>query len=127
MTAPLCALGVLTVAGPAIAAAEWNSGQFESCTNNVDVSFMAGDITSAQHIDLYQQCCRLSGGQWTPRGPGGLGVCGAPPAIAASTPAAPPQANAPEVPEGMPPPPTPTPTPKAPKTTFAPLPVAPVP
>lgn len=118
------AAAALAISGPppiAVAApGEWDVGQFDSCIDRVDISYMAGDITDAQHNDLYQQCCRISGGQWTPHG-GGLGTCGAPPALAPSTPTQP-SVNAPDVPAGPGPS---SPTKSKPTIPLVPLPNAP--
>lgn len=120
---------------PAIACAEsreLDAAQYDNCLDGLAHSLMAGDITDGQFVELHQQCCRIAGGDWTPHGSGGgLGTCGAPPAVAASTPVAPPSENAnPDVPAGPPPPtkpsPSPTPTPKTPKTSLTLAPIAPV-
>lgn len=117
------------VGEPAPASArEFDVGQYDRCLNNLAQGLMAGDITDGQYVELHQQCCRVADGDWTPHGGGGgKGTCGAPPAIAASTPVAPPsEAANPDVPAGPPPSTKPEPKPTTPKTTFTLAPVAPV-
>jgi hypothetical protein len=112
----------LTIAtDPAVSSArEWDIGQYDNCISNLDRSYAAGDITDGQYVDLNQQCCRLSGGDWTPHGTNnnGTGTCGAPPAVAASdVPVAPPpEAANPDVPAGSAPPTKPGPKPMIPRT-----------
>lgn len=136
--APTLIACVCAIASSATANATWNQAEFDACTTRADTAWLEGDISNADHIYFYELCCGRSGGAWTPHGNQGLGVCGTP-AVAASTPSAPPsEAANPDVPGGPPPPspasspissPTPTkPPPKSPspKPTLTLTPVAPV-
>lgn len=111
----------------AVASAEWNQGEFDDCTTRTDTAWLEGDISTAEHVYFYELCCGRSGGSWTPHGNQGLGVCGPTPAIAASSPTAPPsEAANPDVPAGPPTPTKPGPKPLTPKTSLTLAPIVPV-
>ena len=96
---------------------EWDIGLFDACIKYTDNLYVAGEITYEESLVRADDCCESSGGVVDPS----HGGCGAPPAVAPRTPAAPPTANAPDVPAGTP---SPTPKPKpgqpVPKITPAP-------
>lgn len=111
---------------PATANAELDVGYYDQCLADVNQRFREGDIPVEFAENEYRFCCYAAGGRWEPGE--FFGDCAAPPAIAASTPSAPPSEAAPDVPAG-PPPTKPGPKPSTPKTslTLAPLtPVTPV-
>jgi hypothetical protein len=123
------ALGGSAVGDPTIAGAEareWDVGAWDACMRDVDRRVMAGDIVDDAEMSFaVQQCCFSSGGVWDPDLEGN---CGALPAVAADTPAAPPpEAVDPDVPTGPPASSTkPGPKPPTPQTTFVPAPFGPV-
>ena len=116
LIAPITA-AIGMIGAPAIANAEWDIGQYDRCAADVNFQYREGDISTADMILGYNQCCISSGGQLDGNN------CSAPPAISgAATATAPSQAANPDVPAASPP----SPTPKTPPTRLTPAPIAPV-
>lgn len=103
-------LTISATADPADAhAREWDVQVYDDCLDGSEGAWMAGDITAAEYMANFRTCCDVSGGQWDPNG-GPHGNCGAPPALAPYSPAAPPSEVAnPDVPAGSAPPTKPGP------------------
>lgn len=116
----------VTLAITPVATAEWDVGEYDFCMQVAEQSRIDGE-TGAHTVDVSTNgCCVKSGGIYDgSNGPNG--TCGAPPAVAADVPIAPPsEAANPDVPAAAPA--TPKPGPKAPptKSTFTLAPIAPV-